>query len=125
MPDDFPINLKSFIDQQIISLAQLEVLLFLRQHANRQVHPAEIVGRLAITTEMAASILGDLVRRGLAVKTDARFCYQAATPEIDQVVQALADAYRDRRLAVTNEIYSKPLDNVKTFAEAFRLRKEE
>ena len=45
--------------------------------------------------------------------------------EIDHVIEMLAETYRDRRLAVTNEIYSKPLDKVKTFAEAFRLRKEE
>jgi hypothetical protein len=125
MADEFPADLKQFIAQHVESLAQLEVLLYLREYVARELHPGEIINRLAITSEMAAAILADLVRRGFAVKLGAKFRYQPASEEIGRMIDLLAETYRDRRLAVTTEIYSRPLDKVKTFADAFRIRKEE
>jgi hypothetical protein len=125
MAEDFPADVRQFIARHIESLAQLEVLLYLRQNTQRSVHPGEISNRLALNMEMSSAICADLVRRGLAIKTEASFRYQTADSELDRVAGALAITYRDRRLTVTNEIYSKPRDNVKAFAEAFRLRKEE
>jgi hypothetical protein len=101
------------------------VLLYMREHADRSVTPQELANRLALTVELSSAILADLTKRGLVTKLEAAYRYQAASGEIDQLVAVLAEAYRSRRLAVTNEIYSKPLQKVKTFAEAFRLRREE
>jgi hypothetical protein len=39
------------------------------------------------------------------------------------VVARLADTYRERRVAVVSLIASKPIDNVRAFSDAFRLRK--
>lgn len=125
MSDAFPPELKQFIVQHIESLAQLEVLLYMREHADRSITPQELANRLALTVELSSAILADLTKRGLVAKVEAAYRYQAASGEIDQLVAVLAEAYRSRRLAVTNEIYSKPLQKVKTFAEAFRLRREE
>ena len=46
-----------------------------------------------------------------------------ATP-IAQLIERLNRVYQERRVAVTTEIFSKPIDFVKAFADAFRLRKE-
>ncbi|HEY2826165.1 MAG TPA: hypothetical protein VGJ04_01075 [Pirellulales bacterium] len=125
MREDLPAGVAQFIAQHIESLSQLEVLLYARQNADRQLHPNEIANRLALTAEMSAGILADLVRRGLAVKAEACFRYHSDGGEVDRTIDLLAETYRVRRLAVTNEIYSKPLGKVKSFASAFRLRKEE
>ncbi len=124
MPDDFPQEVKWFINQHIESLAELEVLLYIRQHRDRQIHPHEVANRMALTSEMANSIMANLVRVGFAAKKESCFQYQANETASDELIGKLADIYRDRRLAVTNEIYSKPLTKVKTFADAFRFRKE-
>lgn len=116
--------IKQFIARHIESLAQLEVLFYIRQTPGRPVQPQELANTLALTAEMSSAILADLARRGFAIKQDAGFSYQVAG-EVDSVIELLADAYRTRRIAVTSEIYSKPLEKVKTFAEAFRLRREE
>jgi hypothetical protein len=42
----------------------------------------------------------------------------------DQLIDQLADLYQQRRVAVITQIYSRPVKNVQTFADAFRLRKE-
>jgi hypothetical protein len=114
-----------FILQHIESVAQLEVLIYVRDHADHAVTPVELANTLALTTEMSSAILADLARRGLAVKVDAAFRYEVTTSEIDDVIESLVEYYRTHRIAITTAIYSKPLHKVKTFADAFRLRPEE
>lgn len=125
MAEDLSQDVTRFIAEHVESLAQLEVLLYLRENAQRPVHPGEIANRLGFVSEMASAILADLTRHRLVATADARFRYEPASEEIGQLIDRLAEAYRDRRLAITNEIYSRPLEKVKTFADAFRLRKEE
>jgi hypothetical protein len=114
-----------FIHQHIESVAQLEVLIYVREHADHAVTPLELANTLALTAEMSSAILADLARRNLAVKQDPGFRYQVATSENDDVIESLVEYYRTHRIAVTSAIYSKPLHKVKTFADAFRLRPEE
>ena len=125
MAEEFSAELKQFIGQHIESLGQLEVLLYLREHSDRSLDAREVSNKLGLVSEMSAAILADFVRRGLAASVEGRFQYCVSSPEIDRVIGLLVEMYRDRRLAVTNEIYSKPLEKVKSFAEAFRLRKEQ
>jgi hypothetical protein len=40
-------------------------------------------------------------------------------------VRLLADTYRERRVAVITVIASKPMENVRAFSDAFRLRKKD
>ena len=45
-------------------------------------------------------------------------------PELDQAVVRLAKDYAERRVTVITLIFSKPVDKLRTFADAFRLRKD-
>jgi hypothetical protein len=125
MAEDLPQDVKQFIAQHIESLAQLEVLLYLRENAKRPVHPGEIASRLGFVSEMASAILADLTRQDFAVKADASFRFHPGSEEARGLIETVAEMYRTRRLAVTTEIYSRPLEKVRTLAEAFRLRKEQ
>jgi DNA-binding MarR family transcriptional regulator len=127
MGDDFPADVRRFIDQHIESLAQLEVLLLLRQEPERKWELADIAKTLYITDEMAGSLLADFVRRGFAQKLpDGDSCYRYRIPdgETDALIEKLAALYRERRVAVISLIYSKPLNKVQTLADAFRFGKE-
>ena len=44
--------------------------------------------------------------------------------ELDELVGSLEKVYEERRVSVITLIYSKPVDKVRTFADAFRLRKD-
>jgi integrase len=127
MADDFSADVRQYIDQHIESLAQLEALLLLRREPERTWEAAEAAKSLYIPPEQAGTLLADLSRRGFAAAIDAnatKYRYQAAA-DVDRVIGELAQAYQDRRVAVISQIYSKPLNKVQTFAEAFRLRKED
>jgi hypothetical protein len=128
MPDDFPAELQQFVAQYIESLAELEILLLLRQNPARIWTPAEVAKILYTTAEMCASQLADLARRGLlehSVSPEGGYQYRPVSPEADRLVGELTTLYQQRRVAVITLIYSKPVNKVQTFADAFRLRRED
>lgn len=127
MSEEFPSDVQRFIEQNIESLAQLEALLLLRNEPERQWEASEVGKALYVPPEMADALLAEFIKRGFASATppDAvRYAYQTIDAETDDLIDRLAAIYRERRVAVISLIYSKPLNKVQTFADAFRLRKE-
>jgi hypothetical protein len=125
MDDDFPADVKEFIRKHIHSIAQLEVLLLIGREPQRAWTTDEITSRLYLRTQMVAALLTDIVRRGFAVQEEGCFRYQPANDIDRQLIERLAEVYQVRRVAVTTEIFSKPREFARAFADAFRLRKEE
>jgi hypothetical protein len=127
MSDDFPAELKQFIAQHVESLAQLEALLILRQDPHRHWQSPDLAQRLYITPDMCEGILADLERRGFTARASgaAAYHYQPRDLAADRLLDDLSTIYQQRRVAVITEIYSKPVNKVQTFADAFRLRREE
>lgn len=118
--------IRRFIAENIASVAQLEVLLLLRANPERT-WTAEDVARSLYTGEpLIAAQLADWATRGLLISPDGKpesYRYAPATPELGELVSGLAEAYRVRRVSVITTIYTQPVDKVRTFADAFRLRK--
>jgi DNA-binding MarR family transcriptional regulator len=125
MSDAFPADVKEFLGQNIHSVAQLEVLLMLRAESGRLWTAEDVAKILYVQPPMAKNMLTDLVQRGFVVQSEANFRYQPAGDRIGALIERVAELYRERRVAVTYEIYSKPMNVVQAFADAFRLRKEE
>ena len=124
---DLPVEVKQFIDRQIESLAQLETLLLLRQAPERTMTAAEIAKAMYVPPESSLAVLKDLERRGMVkpmAAADPRYLYQPADEATAKIIDALAQLYDERRVAVISQIYSKPTSKVQTFADAFRLGKE-
>jgi hypothetical protein len=65
---------------------------------------------------------------GVVVVTEggppAQFRYEPRTDELSQTINELAMAYHNRRVTVIGLIFSKPLDKIRSFADAFRFRKD-
>jgi predicted transcriptional regulator len=123
IPDD----VVAFVMAEIDSIEQLEVLLALFRRAESSFAAEEIARELRIDAGSAAERLANLTARGLARETEARSgAYRYASPSsaIDRTVAGLATAYAERRVSVINLVFSKPIDKVQTFADAFRLRKD-
>jgi hypothetical protein len=122
-----PDALKRFIVENVSSVAQLEVLLLLRAHRDT-LWTADSVSRALYTTpEMMAAQLAELQTRGLLVAMEApqrQYRYQPKTNELERMVADLDQVYKERRVSVISQIYAAPVDRVRTFADAFRLRKE-
>lgn len=127
MDDAFPADVRVFIAGHISSIAELEMLLLLRSDPTKNWDVAEISKALYATPEMAAGQLASLQGRGLLIASEEpeiRYQYQPGSPELEDMVNRLAELYRDRRVSVITVLYSEPVNKVQTFADAFKLRKE-
>jgi hypothetical protein len=124
--EEIPHDVRRLLSDHIESVVQLEVLLLL--HANPAVDyaPAAIAAELRIDPAYADAQLANLAARGMLRRADAGSRYAPGTPQIDRAVTGLAHAYADRRVTVIGLVYSKPppADQLRSFADAFRLRKE-
>jgi hypothetical protein len=124
---EFPEDIRRLLLESITSVDQLEVLLLLRAHPEREWDPEQVSRELYTRPAAAAMRLADLHALRLVDLADRGknlYRYRPGTPEQAGVVDRLAEVYKERRVAVITLIYSKPLSQVQSFADAFRLRKE-
>ena len=125
--EEFPADVGKFIAEHVNSVAQLEILLLLRSDPARLWTTADVSGALRTTAETAAETLTTLQSKRIVTRDEAPQggCrYAPETPELAELIDRLATVYDERRVTVITMIYSKPVDKVQTFADAFRLRKE-
>lgn len=124
-PASLPASIVRFVQRDIHSVLQLEILLLLRERGGEWL-AAAIAAELRITEQSAELHLVDLELRGLlAVTPVARaYAYAPRTPEQRALVDELAHCYATLRYTVINLIFSVPGDSARTLAEAFRFRKK-
>jgi hypothetical protein len=122
-------ELKRFIQEAINSVDQLEVLLFLMSNPDREWTVEEITDRTRLTEDSVRDKLQGLSRAQIIVESPGpapTYCYAPNSPALaTEVAQSLDLAYKERRDTVIQLIYSRPMDNIRVFADAFRIRKND
>jgi hypothetical protein len=113
----------AFLSAHIDSIDRLEILLFLRQRASQSWSAAEVAKELRIGLAAAADQLARLAKDDL-LTLGPRYRYAPLTPALAQAVDALERAYHERRVSIITLIFSKPNEKIRTFADAFKLRKD-
>jgi hypothetical protein len=122
-----PSEVRALIAEHIDSVAQLEALLLIQATSGAGgAWDAERLGReLRINRDWAASQLQHLCAHGLLnCDKPPHYTYAPRTPELARAVEGLAQAYAERRVSVIGLIFSKPMDKLRSFADAFRLRRD-
>lgn len=116
--DVFPDDLRKFIHDKIDTIELLETLLLVRRDPSR-LWTAEAVSRELYTSAAASRVrLQRLATLQLVAESTIQpmtYLYGPVTGALQDLVDRLADAYRERRVTVINHIYSKstvspPLD---------------
>jgi hypothetical protein len=95
-------------------------------HAARAWTADDVAQQLYVPPELAEERLADLTRRDLLQAepgADSRMRYQAR-PAHAAIVERLAQFYAQRRVTVISFIFAQPNEIVRSFADAFKLRKE-
>jgi hypothetical protein len=119
-----------FLADHIESVLELELLLALRADAARTWTAADLATQLRIDAAFAAAQLEKFYDRHLLSaekgtdRPDPAYRYAPASSELDAAVAAVASAYASHRVTIIGLIFSKPTSNLKTFADAFRIRKD-
>lgn len=126
-----PEGLTGFLLERIASYEELELLLLLRKESQGLHSVAELASALDLSEETALSSLERLAARGMCQRGGAArpFRYAPATPEIARRVDELARAYEGARLSVIrimneNAVKRMRAAAIRSFADAFRLRKK-
>ncbi len=121
-----PPRVQRFIATHIDSIEKLEVLLLLRAHAEREWTARDVSQELRIAEPSAIARLADLASRRLVMQTGngGGYRYGPASAEDAQDIADLQATYSTRRVSVISFIFSKPLEKVRGFADAFRLKRD-
>lgn len=115
----------AFVDRHIRSIEQLEILLLVHRQRDRAWSARAVSDELRSNPDSAAARLAELAEDALVAAVEAApAAYRyAAIGDADRMVAALAEAYRDFRLRITERVFTKP-DGLSSFADAFRLRRK-
>ncbi len=118
--------LRAFIREHIASVEQVEVLLLLYRSSPREWSAVAVGRELRIDPVSAARRLSDFRERGLisvrAADEALVYWYEGSSPSNDRMISELDREFRDRRTTLISLIFSTPSDDLRAFAEAFRLR---
>ena len=125
LPDD----VRRLIESSIPTLEALEIVLLLARDPGRE-WQASLVPRLLPSAQVTEAAVLEYLRiladQGIVAKRDEhRFVYAPRTPELTRAVEGLIIAYHQRPVTLIKAVYaSAELARIRSFAEAFRLRKE-
>ena len=120
-------QVRNFLAAHVESVLELEVLLLLRERPDRSWTAAELAQDLKIDVTWAGAQLAKLAGDKILQPDSAnigQYRYAPASPEMDAVIGEVANAYASHRVTIIGLIFSKPTSTLKTFADAFRIRKE-
>ena len=118
--------MRRFLLQCIDSVEQLEVLLLLHRAPGDAWNTEAVAQALYSNPESIARRLAGLHANGLVTPVPpSSYRYHPKSAELADTVTLLAHTYRQRRVAVITVIASKPMENVRAFSEAFRIRKKD
>ncbi|CAM3632134.1 hypothetical protein G4177_02355 [Corallococcus sp. ZKHCc1 1396] len=120
-----PPRVQRFLTTHIDSIEKLEVLLLLRARTDRVWTAPAVALELRITEASAARRLAELKTGGLLLQdgvSGEAYRFSPLQPDEAQSASELAAAYAARRVSVISFIFSRPMDRVRGFADAFVLK---
>lgn len=124
---EIPAYVSRLLADSISSVSQLEVLLLLMRGDNREWTATDASRELYIQEDPAAAHLAKLHAAKLVTRSDDtpyRYRYGPASSTDDRAARELASLYSIMRLRIINEIMHNPLDGIQSFADAFKIRKD-
>lgn len=116
-----------FLQTSVPSVDAAELLLLLARDPSRWWSAAEIVPALkpAPLTEadVSRTVEGYLARGVIAQRADKRVRYHPGSEELAGYVRTLGQAYSERPVTLIRVIYALRDSKIRSFADAFKLRK--
>jgi DNA-binding HxlR family transcriptional regulator len=116
----------SFVRSSIKSAWTLELLLLLYRNRERSWRLEQLVRELRGSAALVAESLKALGNIGLITQIESEtYCYTPKSPELDALVAALIKYYAVKPITVLRTIFTSPSEKIKSFSDAFLLKKGE
>ena len=125
MPSSFSEPLQRFVRERLPSLEQIEIVLLLRRDRERAWSAPEVSAALATPPESTAMRLFLLASNGVVTFEGSgipRYRY-SSDPAHEPLLDELSTVYDERRDAVVALVGGQPADPLRSFADAFKLKK--
>lgn len=117
-------DLIDMVEASFGSVWALELLLVLYGDRDRIWTSDELVRELRSSEVVVAQSIKNLIACGLVVpEKDGRVRYGPASKAQDQLVHELEEEYRKKPTVIRRLIIQNPAEKLKTFAEAFMIKK--
>jgi hypothetical protein len=127
--DPFPEDLARFMDQNVESIDQLEILRVLGEDREREWDVGSLAGAVQARPQAVRAHLAAMQSRGLLTtmtREAGLACrYGAGAAELDHLVDRLLQMYKERPVTMIKMVYQRARDPLRAFADAFRIRKED
>jgi hypothetical protein len=123
MDAGIPQDVTAFIWAVIDRLETLETLLLLQASPDRSWTLDQLMHEMRSSQLAAEQTTKVLVSHGLVAAENGSFRFCPRTPELESMAVRLAACYRERRVGVIRTIFSRPNEAVRSFADAFRIKK--
>ena len=120
-------QVKKFISNHIHSIVELDVLLLLYNHSEKDWSAEDVNQELRLSSIGAAQLLVQLCSQGLISRSGVDpilYKYNPKNNDLDSTVRDLFKVYETHKQTIISFIYSKPSSNVQLFADAFKLKKD-
>lgn len=127
MPHVIPEEVKTFLADNINSIAELEALLLLREERHRRWTSPAVAERIYTDEPLTLALLLHLTHRGFLTaddRTPPTFQYQPRNQPLSRLLDQLAEAYAKYLVPVTALVHQKSRRNIEGFADAFKFTKE-
>lgn len=119
-----PSDVLLFIRRYIHRLETLEVLALLQGTPGKAWSAREVSDELRSAPHGAATALATLVGHGLVARNEDRFSFRPASLELEQQTLRVLACYKEKRTGVIAAIFAGPSSAIRSFAEAFNIKKD-
>lgn len=123
-----PEEVRRFIADSIDSAEELDLLLLLHRTPDRTWDAASASQVVYSVPQSTSDRLITLAGKGLVRAepgTPTAYRYAPASPELREAVDSLAAVYRARRAEVVSLVFANGVDPLRSFADAFKLKKRD
>lgn len=124
---DIPEDIRRLIVEGIDSVEQLQVLLLMHEQPSRAWLVKDFTAELRSSDCSIQKRLVDLYSRKILRRDlgdEDPHTYVPFSPELEPVIQKLAEFYKQRPNRVIDLIYSQPHEALRAFADAFKIKKD-
>ena len=127
-PSNLSDELRRFINS-IASIPHLEIMLLLQQNPGQVWNVTAIAQRIYVSQAQAGAMMHDLCDAGICKTVSGEageFIYSPAFPELEKLIDQIAEYYPRNLIKVTNMIHAKSASGqrVQMFADAFKFLKD-
>lgn len=119
-------ELLSFLRNSIQSTWALELLLLLKQHPAKTFAPSELVRELRASSALVSLSASQLQKAGLIACDESGGCrFAPVSALVAEACDALAKLYSEKPFMVIKAIVDTPNERLRSFADAFRIKKKD